>query len=329
MSEPDALIELLREPGVHSGTDLGGKLGISRVAIKKRIDRLVATGFPVETMSNRGYTLRKGTELLSESEISSLISFEDESQHLSLRVFQTLDSTNTYVANAAKKPNEICVAITESQPAGQGRRGRSWVSSPYQNLMLSVGYVYPSWPENPPAISLAFSVAVHRALVGLGAHEVGLKWPNDLVARGAKLGGLLVSASGEAGGDLALVLGVGINVRVGRALLAGIDQPAIDLVSLGLGAVSRNRLAAEIINNTADILGIYRQRGFKPFADYWNEQALFVGEQVRIFDHRQIAGQREFVGELEGVDERAELCVRDRGGRLCRFNTSELSLRAL
>jgi len=259
MSEPDTLIKLLLVPGVHS------QLGISRVAIKKRIDRLMSAGFPVETVANRGYKLKDGIELLSVSRITDAIHFEDSKQRFNLKVFQTLDSTNVYVANTSRTLNEVNIAITESQPLGQGRRGRSWVSSPYQNLMLSIGYVYPNWPENPSAISLAFSVAVHRALTSLGAKTVKLKWPNDLVTQGGKLGGLLVSASGEADGDLVLVLGVGINIRMETELLSEIDQPVIDLAGIGQGSISRNKLAAEIINNTADMLSIYPKTGFKPF----------------------------------------------------------------
>ena len=323
MSEPDALIELLMVPGVHSGTELGDHLGISRVAVKKRIDRLLAEGFPVETISNRGYKIRDGIELLSRSQISRSVQFEDKNQRLKLEIFQVLDSTNTYVDNSAKSHNEVHAVIAESQHMGQGRRGRSWVSSPYQNLMLSVGYLYSSWPENPAAISLAFSVAVHRALVRLGVDHVKLKWPNDLVAKNAKLGGLLVSASGEAGGDLTLILGVGINIHVAADLLASIDQPAIDLAGIGQNEISRNRLAAEIISNTADMLSIYPEVGFKPFANYWNDHALYVGQKVRLFDNDQ-----EFVGELKGVDDQGELCLQQEGG-LSTFSKSELSMRPL
>lgn len=351
MSEPESLINLLAVPGIHSGTDLGEQLGISRVAIKKRIDRLESTGFPVETIAGRGYRLKTGFELLSAEHISNSVAFENQQQRLSLRVFQSLDSTNAYIADSNKvdkTENQLLVALAESQPQGQGRRGRSWVTSPYKNLMLSIGYQYSSWPDNPSAISLAFSVAVHRALVELGATDVRLKWPNDLVAdiapdmqaniesgrqapvgaskqtnSLAKLGGLLVSAAGETGGEFALVLGVGINMRLGSDLLSGIDQPAVDLDGLGCGQISRNQLAAAIISNSADMLSLYPDTGFEPFADYWNKHAAFVGQQVRLFD-----GDCEYVGELQGVDKRGELCLLDSGGKMCRFNKSELSLRA-
>lgn len=324
MSEPDALIDLLAVPGVHSGTELGKKLGISRVAIKKRIDRLASIGFPVETVSGRGYKLKENVELLSKAHIVKAIQFENQNQHLNLQVFQHLDSTNTQLSSMSSQLGQVNVVLTESQSMGQGRRGRSWVSSPYKNLMLSVGYTYDAWPDNPSAISLAFSVAVHRALMALGANSIKLKWPNDLVSQEAKLGGLLVSAAGEADGDLALVLGVGINMDVEENLLADIDQPAIDLAIIGHSRISRNALAAEIISNTADMLSLYPQTGFKPFADYWNEHATFVGEQVRLFDNEQ-----EFTGVLKGVDEFGELCLLDQQGRLSKFNRSELSLRAL
>ena len=123
MSGPDALIELLMIPGIHSGTELGKHLGISRVAVKKRIDRLLAMGFPVERVSNRGYKLKDGVELLSKSEISKSVQFEDKNQRLKLEVLQALDSTNTYVGNSARSYNQVHAVIAESQAMGRGDVG--------------------------------------------------------------------------------------------------------------------------------------------------------------------------------------------------------------
>lgn len=321
MSNPDPLIDLLAKPGIHSGTALGEKLGISRVAIKKRIDRMVADGVPVESVASKGYRLSEGVELLGVERIFDHI---DPSVHSSmdLEVFATLDSTNAHLANKPQVPGRLGVAAAETQPLGQGRRGRQWISSPYRNLMLSLSHIYEAWPQNPSGLSLAFSVSVHSALISLGVHEVGLKWPNDIIAKGNKLGGLLVSASGEAGGELKVVMGVGLNLELDEDDRQHIDQPAIDLKELGC-QVSRNQLIAEIIINVQEMLKIYPQDGFAPFADYWNQNACFINEQVRLFD-----GTDEYMGELLGVDKDGQLQLNTANGIL-KFNTSELSLRKL
>ena len=321
MSNPDPLIDLLAKPGIHSGTALGEKLGISRVAIKKRIDRMVADGVPVESVASKGYRLSEGVELLG---VERILDHIDPSVHstMDLDVFATLDSTNAHLASKPQVPGRLGVAAAETQPLGQGRRGRQWISSPYRNLMMSLSHIYEAWPQNPSGLSLAFSVSVHSALISLGVHEVGLKWPNDIIAKGNKLGGLLVSASGEADGELKVVMGVGLNLELDEDDRQHIDQPAIDLKELGC-QVSRNQLIAEIIINVQEMLKIYPQAGFAPFADYWNQNACFINEQVRLFD-----GTDEYMGELLGVDKDGQLQLNTAKGML-KFNTSELSLRKL
>jgi len=321
VSNPDPLIDLLAKPGIHSGTALGERLGISRVAIKKRIDRMVADGVPVESVASKGYRLSEGVELLG---VERILDHIDPSAHstMDLEVFSTLDSTNAHLANKPQVPGRLGVAVAETQPLGQGRRGRQWVSSPYRNLMLSLSHVYEAWPQNPSGMSLAFSVSVHSALASLGVHEAGLKWPNDIIARGSKLGGLLVLASGEADGELKVVMGVGLNLELSQDDRQHIDQPAIDLKDLGC-QVSRNQLTAQIIINVQEMLKIYPQAGFGPFADYWNQNACFINEQVRLFD-----GTDEYKGELLGVDKDGQLQLNTADG-IRKFNTSELSLRKL
>ncbi len=320
-SIPDPLIELLAIPGVHSGTELGEKLGISRVAIKKRIDRLIAEGFPVEPIAGKGYQLAEGIDLLNAEKILSHIGATDQAVP-DVEVFASLGSTNVYLTESPTTAGKLRVAVAEMQPQGQGRRGRQWVATPYRNLMLSLSHIYESWPQNPSGLSLAFSVSVHSALSSLGVKEAALKWPNDIVANGGKLGGLLVSASGEAGGELKVIMGVGLNLDLHKTDRLHIDQTAIDLKDLGHD-ISRNRLVAEIVANTREMLALYPQNGFSAFADYWNQNACFINEQVRLFD-----GSVEHRGELLGVDREGQLQLNTSDG-IIRFTTSELSLRKL
>ena len=86
-------------------------------------------------------------------------------------------------------------------------------------------------PAALPALSLAVGVAVCRALEGIGARGVGLKWPNDVVADGAKLGGLLVDVQGEADGPVAVIVGVGINIDAIDQVAEVLTQP-VEFASL-------------------------------------------------------------------------------------------------
>src|SRR3546814_7111861 len=91
-------------------------------------------------------------------------------------------------------------------------------------------------------------MAVVDALRTLDVAGVALKWPNDFLAGGRKLGGIVIDVSGEVGGPVTAVIGIGINVRMPSAAASAIDQPWCDLTGLSEGMPpGRNALAAAVI----------------------------------------------------------------------------------
>ncbi len=110
-----------------------------------------------------------------------------------LEVFDSIGSTNTYLASASPPlPGKLRVAIADEQTSGRGRHNREWVSTRGKGLYQSIAWAVRPRRNDLSALTLALGVGVLDALATLGVDEVMLKWPNDLVARDAKLGGLLV-----------------------------------------------------------------------------------------------------------------------------------------
>ena len=103
-------------------------------------------------------------------------------------------------------------ALAEYQTGGRGRRGRRWVSPFGTGLCLSISWCFASAPRDLPALSLAAGVGVTRALAAAGAAGITLKWPNDIMLTGRKLGGILVDVDGDSHGPLRAVVGVGLNL---------------------------------------------------------------------------------------------------------------------
>jgi BirA family biotin operon repressor/biotin-[acetyl-CoA-carboxylase] ligase len=120
------------------------------------------------------------------------------------------DSTNAEALRlAASGEPEGCVVVADAQTAGRGRLHRSWWSEPGRSLLTS-WLVRPALPvEWWPTLTLVAGLAAARALIAAAGVEVRLKWPNDLLVGGRKLGGLLAEADGRG----ALVVGLGVNVR--------------------------------------------------------------------------------------------------------------------
>lgn len=325
MTIEQQLMALLSRDGIQSGTDIGAVLGISRVAVKKRISNLVEQGFPVKAVAGRGYELEEGVELLSKQRI--LAKMPDSTKNLvgSLDIHKELPSTNAYLRQSFNPQKDSAqVIIAESQPQGKGRRGRGWVATPFRNLMMSVGWRYAEWPRNPSALSLAFAVAVHQSLCASGADQIDIKWPNDILLGGKKIAGLLVDATGEASGGCDLVFGVGINFLILDEDADQIDQPWSHLSAVKSVDPSRNNMAASVISNLLEALVLYQQDGFAPFASYWNEHAAFVGEKVRLFN-----ADEEYQGELLGVNDNGELELRSDSGEKHSFVQADVSMRLL
>lgn len=153
-----------------------------------------------------------------------------------VEVFARLASTSRHLLEAVADddlpaPGRVCVA--HQQTAGHGRRGRSWRLRPGDGLALSVAWPLKPGQRVPPRWPVVAGLELSEALRELGYRQVGLKWPNDLVADGAKLGGILVEqrAPGGPGGPRGrLVVGVGIN-RAGAVRL-GLERAVTDLSAL-------------------------------------------------------------------------------------------------
>ena len=168
---------------------------------------------------------------------ASLASLED------LEVFASIPSTNTHLlAKSPPAAGRLHVALADHQTAGRGRRARQWLSPPGAGLCLSVAYTFAEPPGQLPCLTLAIGVGIVHALETLGVGGIGLKWPNDIVVRESKLGGMLAESHGVSTSGAAVVVGIGINLDLPPVILESLDSDwahaPIDLKSILGRAVS-------------------------------------------------------------------------------------------
>lgn len=303
---------------------------MSRAAVQKQIDRLERMGLPLERVARRGYRLSEplapldAPALLAELDPECLGGLPLDLATLAgrLEIHETLDSTSSYLMARMQEdpaPGRVCLA--EEQTAGRGRRGRSWIASPYRNLLMSVSWVMTNGPRACGGLSLAGGVCVAGALKEAGLAEVQLKWPNDILCRGRKLGGLLLDIAGESDGPSIVVLGIGINVALGRAG-GGIDQPWTDMRAELGGGVNRNRLAALVLGSVLAGLARFEREGFGAFRDGW--QRLDVCRQREVSVHTPGGPLR---GRALGVNADGALLLETPAGGLRTVYAGEVSLR--
>jgi BirA family biotin operon repressor/biotin-[acetyl-CoA-carboxylase] ligase len=213
----------------------------------------------------------------------------------------------------------------EWQTAGRGRRGRPWTAVAGGSLTFSLGWRFEQGAGFLAGLSLAVGVAVARALEAEGLAGVALKWPNDLIHRHLKLGGILIEINGDALGPSATVIGVGLNVRLPAAARKDIPVPVTDLATVAgkkAAPIDRNRLLARLLAELASVLDQYAKDGFAPFAAEWQHRHAYQGKTVRLL----LPDGATVTGKVAGVDASGALVLAD-GPRRARFLSGEISLR--
>lgn len=323
------LLNLLADGKQHSGNDLAGTLGVTRAAIWKQIGYLRHLGVEIRAQAGQGYSLPVSLELLDADVILDSLSHE---LRLIIEDFQLLwvtESTSDFLLRGGRtEPGRARICLAEYQTGGRGRRGRQWFAAIGSGLCISAGWCFPAAPASLSCLGLAAGVAVLRAVRACGVRNAELKWPNDLVAGGKKLGGILVDVQGEAGGPLQVVTGVGINYapdsRAAATILAAGGLAPVSLSDLtGPVLVGRNVLAAELVTSLINVLQQFQSTGFESLVDEWRSADYLRGKIVKIN-----AGEKETVGVASGISSDGQLLV-DIDGALTQVATGDVSIRAV
>jgi len=312
------LISLLSDGNFHSGEELSEALGVSRTAIWKQVAKLENFGLQVNAVKGKGYRLQQDIDLLSLEVITASLndSALEVFNHIDLHL--STESTNRLAAAATKVPH-VCMA--EMQSAGRGRRGREWVSPFAKNIYLSLAWRFSEAGPSLDSLSLCVAVALAKALKALGCDGVELKWPNDVLVDGSKLAGILLEAAGEVGGPVRVVIGIGLNVAMSQDQGMKIDQDWVALNNLVPQRLSRNEIAAALINEMAIALPKFEQHGFAGFDQDWRSFDCLVSRPVKL-----LVGSGEKYGVARGVDSTGALLIEHDGG-IKSYRGGEVSVR--
>ena len=317
----EALVHFLADGEFHSGEDIGRHFGISRTAVWKQLQKLADFGLSVESVKGKGYRLSQGIEFLRKDLVERDLTDLALNAISSMEILFDAVSTNQYALEqlAASKAGKGYICMAEYQYQGRGRRGRQWVSPLGANLCLSLVWEFEEGAAALEGLSLVVGIAVARALEALGLEGVALKWPNDILFDDAKLGGILLEMTGDPAGRCQVVIGIGVNVFMVLEPSV-VDQPWIALSQM-LTAVSRNRVAAAIVNALVPLLQSYTMTGFSPYVEEWGRYDAYCNRSVCLS-----AGERQTVGVAQGVADNGALLL-DVNGAEQRVYGGELSLR--
>ena len=303
-----------------SGSELAQRLGVTRAAVWKQIEALRALGAPIQAQAGAGYRLDWPIEALDAARIRAALAAPLRRRLGDIAVHWQIDSTSSALLRAAAAgAPDLCVCLAETQSAGRGRRGRAWQSPLGGNVYFSLLKRFAHGMGALSGLSLVAGIALVEALHDCGVAGLGLKWPNDVLADGRKLAGILVELGGEFLGPCHAVIGIGVNVHLPHA--HGIDQPYVDLATLRAPPPSRNLVVAQLLTRLCAALERFAMHGFAAFADDYARHDLLRGHAVSV---RSAAGPRD--GVAAGVDERGALLVRH-GAATQAYDSAEVTVR--
>lgn len=242
-----------------------------------------------------------------------------------LYVCEQVESTNAMLSRLARSgAPEGTVVLAETQTAGRGRLGQPWFSPPGVNLYASVLFRGPLALKEAALFSFIGGLSLADAVRDAGACPA-IKWPNDVLVDGKKVGGSLAECTDRAGEVDYLILGVGANLNVALdALGAALGPAAAGATSLraAIGTeVDRDAFAASYLNALDGWATRYRAEGPRAVLEAWRDLDILTGRRVEIRRRSD-----RFVGRVGGVDEQGRLVVQDALGEHVTVSTEEIYL---
>lgn len=318
------ILKMLRESdGYVSGQQLCEKLGVSRTAVWKAVNRLKEEGYQVEAVRNRGYHIIDSPDVMTRQELSSLIKTAWAGQRV--YYYDRIDSTNTCIKRLGEEgaPHGTLVAA-DQQSAGRGRRGSVWESPPGGSIYMSLLLRPDISPAKAPMLTLVMALAVAAGLKECTGLEVQIKWPNDIVLKGKKLAGILTEMSTEIDCINYVVIGTGINVNV-KSLPKELSNKATSLFAETGQKVKRSKIIAAVMSHFEACCNIFEKtRSMKELKEQYNSLLVNCSREVRVLGEKT-----QYDGVALGINEQGELLVRRKDGTVEAVFAGEVSVRGI
>jgi BirA family transcriptional regulator, biotin operon repressor / biotin---[acetyl-CoA-carboxylase] ligase len=220
-------------------------------------------------------------------------------------------STNDDALHAARNGAENgSLFVADHQTHGRGRRGKTWVAAPAQNLLFSILLRPSARAPMVSALTLAVGLGVRSALATSSLAPLRVKWPNDVLSGERKLAGILCEAQFDGPRPVAIVIGIGINVHDGPAQL----PPELVSSSVCLEALTapatpliREELLAGVLAGVEDRVSACLERGLMSLLPDFAEHDALAGKRI------EVTGASTLTGIARGVDPEGRLLVESDG----------------
>lgn len=323
----EKILEMLRSEGDFlSGETISARLGVSRAAVWKVIQKLKEEGYAIESVPNRGYRLSEATARLCLSEIRANLPKYHPWRDL-IRFQEDVDSTNTRLKlSASQGAPHGSVLIADHQTGGRGRRGRSFASPPNMGIYLSALLRPQCRPEDLMHLTCAVAEAMVQAIEDAAGFRPGIKWTNDLVSGTRKLTGILteLSLEAESGCVNYAVIGIGVNCRQELSdFPEELQEMAGSLHMVTGGPIDRNKLAAAMVRRLYEMdQNLLSDKA--AILDAYRRDCITLGQDIVL-----LQGEEKRYGKALDIDSDGALVVAFTDGTVGTVNSGEVSVRGM
>jgi BirA family biotin operon repressor/biotin-[acetyl-CoA-carboxylase] ligase len=289
-----------------SGEQIASMLNVSRSAVCKAIKQLRYEGYKIDSATNKGYRLTEDNDLISKEGVLPYL--KEEYKNNSITVYKTTGSTNDDAKlKAVEGAPHGSVIIADTQSKGKGRLGRSFYSPSGTGIYISIILRPDTDASNAVLLTTAAAVAVCRAIKTVCGIAPKIKWLNDIYYNGRKICGILSEAvtDCESGIVQSVVAGIGINFKTEFA--GELNNSAGSIYTGKKPPVTRNRLAAEVINQILEISGSFTSGDF---LNEYKSLSFIIGEDI-VFLRKNIWR------DAKAVD------IADNGGLVVKYENGE------
>lgn len=312
------LLNFLADGTFHSGEALANKLGISRASVFNALADITQYGVPLHRVRGRGYRLAHPWQRLDARQVSRCLGKAARQFDIEIASHAT-SSNSVLLQRAALGAKNGSVLAVELQTEGRGRLGRTWYAGLGDALTFSLLWRFDCGLNSLSGLSLAVGVAIIRALNQLGAQDVQLKWPNDILTPHGKLAGVLIEAQGDMLGPSTVVIGIGLNCRSPNPeLTQKIAQPVSALEEIFDVLPERNHLLAELLVELSNVLSEFAKNGFSELRAEWIQHHAYQNLPIQL----RMSNGTIHKGTARGVNAQGELLLETSYGVQC-FNSGE------
>ncbi len=308
------IIEMLKNAGGNfiSGESIAGKLGVSRTAVWKHIQKLRECGYQIISSERCGYKLKDAPDLLLPSEIQ--IELDTKVIGKEMHYKPIVDSTNSLAkALAYHGAADGAIVVAEEQKGGKGRLERNFYSPRGKGIWFSI-ILRPNFlPHDASKCTLMAAVAVAEAMKRFNL-KAEIKWPNDIMYDGRKLVGILTEMTCELGRINYVVIGIGINVNISRDEFPEEIRPiAASLSEMNDAPLSRVQFFRAVLTEFDKLYSMVNESGFDEIFKLWKDYNITLGKNIRVISAGN--GGKSFTGKAIDLNQDGALIVETAQGQ--------------